>query len=688
MSHFDVFINGVQPKHASDTQHIIERVSKGFKVDHEKALKIIKTPHMLVKKGVSKELSEKMQKSFSAIGLICTCRPSSGGDGLLLDIADDKLDQCPNCKKQLIKKEGAQDKCTHCGVIIERFLEIEAEKAEKNEIRSRLVKKQSTRLIKERQAKEAMQEELRKQRLEEEVLKESPYLKEKKKQRGLQQLLILGGFSLVAVAGYYAIMYIDQSNRGGDPSVIVAQQGGGQGMDTGIPMDPDSPLSSQDALKNTHDQAAQVFNAFGLDPDALANIPSAMSEEPLLSTQNSAGTTNNNSTFDVKAGASSLTLFLANFGANDDEWESYLTRKLKGLVTSQRYSKARQILSYLRGTEDFITQAALFSKVTDNTINTAIDTKIKSAPSGFQAEYFALAAQHQSEANRANALFGQAEKAWSTIESPKRKLLSALKIGVAYFKSGNKVTANRYFSEIKGLLSQVGSTEGQVEVRTAISHAFHDVGQTQVGLKWLQSTSKFSVNSNRLSLQRVVEGYAYLGQVDKALSTIKGASSSQFQDVLFYQAISVSLESGLYTNVNGFVDDVQAPENKALTYLLIASYVDDNSDYLASAEALLNSNINDSSAKAIVLSRLARQYASQKNQPKVSELFQQTKYLIGGISPSASRDELLAAAATNYAYALERSSALNLLSLIKSPAVKARVSRTISQMVKFSTLLK
>lgn len=412
-------------------------------------------------------------------------------------------------------------------------------------------------------------------------------------------------------------------------------------------------------------------------PAALPN--SHLNSSKILSTQsheNSSKAVSNNV----------LTPFLINYGVDDQEWNHFLTEKIEQLIANNNFDTANQIIPYLTKTERFI---ALSNRLLNSAnesglkkeIIANIKTKIYSSPLELQAQYFSQAAQYQENIKRSEFLFNQAENAWKTISDPKKQLSSALQIGVSYYKSGNIDSANRFFKKINLLLPKITTTENQINSRATISRAFYDIGQKQIAFNWLNSTDKFIDNANKSSLQRIIESYAYINQLNKAVTLAKQAPSTDTQGELLYSAIKASLDSGLNNNVTRLINIIQDPTTRALSYTILTSYLEDD---LASAEILLQQSINGTSNKAIVSSRIAQLYARQKNSIEADKLFQQTEQLIKTIPSSAEKDKLLEIVTTNYSY---NQKSTILLSYYQSSSTKLNRYKKIKQLSEVYALL-
>ena len=669
MSNFDVFINGVRPDHIENTQEIIDLLSKKFKVSREKIEIIVSKPNIRIRKSIPKEEADKLRKVLYQIGLICLCQPSANKTGLLLSPMVETVSRsrsCPSCQAKFPDILSAlPEVCDSCGIFIKKFLDKndpDSDSYKKEQIRQQLSRKKSAQNSRERKKQREEKEALHKKELEQAVLNESSYLREKKKskQHGLSAI---GGCLLIGSALFYAYQenYLPWKNSplsNGD----MAQM---EGLPTSIPMS-DSQISattgneagvgsSQDVMQKTHDQAAQVLNAFGLDPDAFSDA-SGGQEISRFSTENSI----KNEVASEKSDL--LNTFLWEVGTDDHEWNHYLAQKVKQAIIQKKFTIANQITSHLTDVGLFVTLSGDLSKVTTDLelkrqINEEIHKKIKSSPVGLQAQYFSQAALYQDNKQGSNALLSRAEKAWSTRTSPYQQLLSALTMATSYFKLGNTSLSNQYFNNIKSLLPNVEGIENKIKAHITIGQAFQQIGQNKAGLKWFKSTNKL----------------------------IKSTSGS-INDQSRYDIVRSFLDSGLMANAVSMTGAIKDPATKVVAYTLLASY-SDNTEYLALAENLLNRVIMPAGQKALVLSRIAQQYAKQSNISKIETLFQKSTQLIKDIPESNTKDKLISLMVSNYARPIKDDSAMILVKDIQSTKMKIDISKKLSSLSKVSVLL-
>ena len=730
MSNFDVFVNGIQPDYATKIQQVIEEFSEKLRVEHQKAEKIIKTPNTRIKQSTSKEEAEKLQQTLHKIGVICICRPSHNTTSLSLEPIEIKeegdVSACPSCNHKFSGNSNiVPEKCDSCGVYIKKFLINNEEQIEKDAIKQKLLQKDSIRNAREQREREENAEEIRKKILEQAVINETPNLKKNKKSKK-QTFILVGGATLAISAACFSYVFFGQKESSkiiDSSSNIASAQESFQETDdllTEIPQSSDLSQesdglatgipdgTSQNALQNTHDQASQALDAFGLDADAFAkNHTGASGKSKSNSNLSTATPTAIPTTFSsTDLGNSSelssqnrtvngipntaLSPFLLEIGVDEQEWAQYLTKKAEQSIKRNNLSTAIQIIPYLIETEKYIELSGKVYKKTRQSdlkaeINSNIEAKTNSTPVELQPQLLSQAALIQDKKRDADLFFNKADNSWKTISNPNKQLASAMRVAVSYFKSGNTTVANRYFNKIKPLLSKITDVDGQISSRVAISRAFQEVGQSQIAFNWLNSTDKLINNADKSSLHELVKGYAYLNQLNKINTLVTAAPN--LQDELLYSAINASLNTGFTSNAVKLIDQIKNPTIKALAYTSIASRIEDNTSYLVSAETLLNKTIKELNHQAIVASRIAQQYARLDNTSKVTELFQKTKQFVKLIPSSAEKDKLLGIIAMNYAYSLNEKSASILSSYIQSPITKSNITDKLSLVSKISGLL-
>jgi transcription initiation factor TFIIIB Brf1 subunit/transcription initiation factor TFIIB len=713
MSNFDVVINGIQPDHIENTQEIIRLLTERFKVSKDKIERMIATPNTKVRKSIPKEDAVKLQNFLSQMGLICFCQPSLNETGLSLKQMEIETVQksCPNCQANFPDDLNALPEiCDSCGIVIKKFLERhnpESDRYKKEQIRQQLSRQKSSHLsLKQKRQREEAEAQHRKE-LEDEILNESPHLRGKKKSK-FYLLPAIGGCCLVGGSIFYAyqenyLPWVNSSSTN-DPVQIeelptsfpmsdsqISSDGGMNSpqMATAAKSGIATEGSSQDAMQKTHDQSAQVLNSFGLDPGAFANTSggegngslsrssinqsaslSGISSSNELSVQgNGSPSVGNNSQQSASQSGASvekvslLNTFLLNVGTDEHEWNYFLAQNIRQLITQNKFTTANSVLSYLTEVELFIDLSGDVSKATSNLqlksqINTQVRKKIKRAPSDFQAQYFSQMAAYQDNKRDAYTLFDRTENLWSTRAAPEQQLLSALKIAVSYFKAGDAELSNQYFSKIKLLLPKIVEINHKIQAYIKIGQAFQQIEQQQAGSKWFQATD-----------QLIQE------------------SSNNLNDQSLYDISTLFLDSGLIARAANIIGEINDPTTKILAYTLLASYAENATKHLVAAEILLNKATLPIGHQALILSRIAQQYAKQSNMTKVNILFQKSTQLINRIPRSNERDKLLVLMINNYARSSKNGSAKTLVRSIQSTSIKTEMLNKISSLSRISKLL-
>jgi hypothetical protein len=358
-----------------------------------------------------------------------------------------------------------------------------------------------------------------------------------------------------------------------------------------------------------------------------------------------------------------LNTFLLNVGTGEHEWNYFLAQNIRQLITQNKFTTANSVLSYLTEVELFIDLSGDVSKATSNLqlksqINTQVQEKIKRAPSDFQAQYFSQMAAYQDNKRDAYTLFDRTENLWSTRAAPEQQLLSALKIAVSYFKAGDAELSNQYFSKIKLLLPKVVGINHKIQAYIKIGQAFQQIEQQQAGSKWFQATD-----------QLIQE------------------ASNNLNDQSLYDITTLFLDSGLIARAANIIGEINDPTTKILAYTLLASYAKNATKYLVAAEILLNKATLPIGHQALILSRIAQQYAKQSNMTKVNILFQKSTQLINRIPRSNERDKLLVLMINNYARSSKNGSAKTLVRSIQSTSIKTEMLNKISSLSRISKLL-
>ncbi|MEQ1637047.1 MAG: hypothetical protein ABL903_10155 [Methylococcales bacterium] len=508
------------------------------------------------------------------------------------------------------------------------------------------------------------------------------------------------------------------------------------------------PEGAGTSMEDAHDKANKVLNSVGLDADAMGNnagngtTPAATSDITTNSTQNespknsldlSKGESNSVSqssiapasnsdknhsaspetitTSDSQALAiansdttnapisptdqnSSLNASLLTNGANNPEWDLFLSKGVANLVAKNAFTDAIRLGNHIVDIENYINTMGTALEVTQkagkskqaNEILSTIVTKIEALPDDRHAQHFAQAGYYQMRATGSANLLERADKILATQPDPEVQLKSSLKIAVNYSKIGNNELANRYFNQINALLSKIESPDRKIIGHTTVARAYKDVGSQDTAYKWLISTDKLSSKVSGETLQELVGSYAYINQLQAALDLIKTDESSNVQNALIYNAINESLKSNLTQNASTLSKEIQDPIYKAMAYDQIANYLLPANNNLALAEKSL-ADIKNPADQAIISSLLARHYQRIANPQKAKALIQLTVGFAAKVPPSL-KDDVVTIIARNLSRSLEIKSAKEQLASIQSESLKLQLNTEINKAAEVSSILK
>ena len=190
MTTFDVFLNGIQANRLGESEQIKQALATRLDMDIAKVEQLLSGPGgKRLFRDMSEEAAQQYQKDLQTIGAICVYRPGAQKIELSLEaieteedgIASDGSIKCPSCEHEMQPDEDGitPDKCTKCGISIQKFLEIQALEVEKDAIRQQLLRTQNAKNSSQEQERKRQAEERRKNQLEEEVKKELSLKKDK-----------------------------------------------------------------------------------------------------------------------------------------------------------------------------------------------------------------------------------------------------------------------------------------------------------------------------------------------------------------------------------------------------------------------------------------------------------------------------------------------------------------------------
>ena len=690
---FDVFIKGISPERQDDAEQIKHKLSRFLKIDPQ-ALNVLweKTGGVIrVSRNISSEEAQKIQIMLTKGGLVCIYKPASQTIGLSLALVEEKPREfiCPKCSHKITLSVDKPDpkRCAKCSVYIPDYLADRKLQDEKNQIRRRLLNEKKSQRQRDSRDEEAEAEKKRLLDLEEQIRQE---LFGKKLAKRRRQLIIsssaFGSLFIVGVVGYcYSAEFMGAKECFTNNSKLNA-----------ISYLQALPENGQLALKDTHDKANSVLNAFGLDADKFATNTSGVATK-LVSIPPSTPPQHNTDTKASKEATTiqsdNLTYSLLNDGKNDQEWDLFLNHQVISLIGRNALANAYTLAQYIIDTEDYInTMMQLLASAQQNNqttlinqIATTIENRISKLPLPNQVDYLAQAGFYQQRITKKDDLLMRATEIWNQISNPDEQLKSALKIASYSFKAGNVDIANHYFQQIDNLLAKNESADAQVTARAAIATAYFDVNDPANASKWLASAESFIPEATTLALKELIGSHAYTNSM-QTTAILKNFTEEK-QGELLYHAIQVALKNNAIDTATTLKKDLKHPAYQALASDLYASYDPNMAGYsLDYAEKLLPT-INLPADKAIVASRLSRHYARLGNAQKVAELTSITNQQFNNLPTSNSKDTILALIAKNYAQALQFDTTKNLVTAIQSDDVKLSLQNDINPLLKISKLL-
>ena len=713
MATFDIFIKGINPERASETDEIRANSAKALRISLEKLDELLAQPNgVCIRRNTQEQEAISYQRALSKLGLICLYSPTKVLINLELEpIEEEKTVEsviCPNCEHEMAVNDAIEpEKCTECGIEIQKFLEQKRQEEEREAIKAKLLASQTILKAQEEKKQQEEAEKQRKAELEKDVLQELGVEVSPKKPLNVKLLAIGGGLITATVIGSY---FLTASNNP-PPTSMRMESPVSHSVETENTQIA-APLDAQQAMQKTHDQAAQVLNCFGLNPDAFANGGASSNAAPIsvvdnvLTAPQAAATNTSNSQNNAASVAKdspapqvekivtkeNLPELFAVL-QNDITWDKFLAQNSKILLDRQLPDNALQLNKFIISHEIYISamgellRSATQSKQTQLVENylTALNTRLEKLPVEQQAIYFASAAAYLPIENGTNRLFVKAEGLLSSLPKPELQFPAVLKLAVVYSKLGNIANANTYFNKINALLTPITDLDLQAQLRADVATAYHDVNNTPVATQWLSSVEPLLKQLKPETVSSLVVSYAKCNQWQNALNVLSQLDSSK-RDSTLYQAIQVSLQAGFLTNAFELHKSLQPPVYNALSNVLIAEYSPSPTQFLTFAEQALN----DLSPveKTLVVSQLVDYYGRLKNTAQVGKFLTMSQDILANLPASNEKDALLEAVIEHYAHGFQTKAASNLLTGIQATPLKMRLNIEINELAGVSTLLK
>lgn len=717
MPKFDIFIKGIDPERMNEADAIRVNVAKALQISESRLDELLTQPSACIRRDANEEEAKNYQRTLSKLGLISLYSPVKRKSNLeLIPMAEEIVETsviCPNCQHEMeLDEEGvAAEKCTECGISIAQFLEQKKRNEEREAIKAKFLASQATIQMQATKKQQIEAEKQRKLDLEKKVLEELQGEGAIKKPLNFKLLAIGGGLCIVIGGANY---FLTDSTVAPPISTTstsvnsVALTPGSETKSTGSTAQNATPMDAQEAMKKTHDQAAQVLKGFGLNPDAFADAgsvasPSTSEAAPLTSVTGDAPTLTKDVPEKKPAVPVSVSLPPLNsqelFSVlnNDIAWDNFLAKNTKILLDRQLPDNAAKLSKLIVAHDVYVSalggllktaQHAKQTKLVDDYL-AALETRLTPLLPEQQAVYFAQTGEYLALENGNNRLLARAESLLASVSKPELQLDVILKLAVIHSKTGNIAMANNYFNKINGLLTPITDADIQVASRASVARAYQDINNSLVAAQWLTSTAPQLKQIKLETISGLLTSYAYCNQGSAVLKVLTQIDAKEHYDLWLYQAIGASLKAGFVPNALELYAALHAPVYKALANVAMAEYSPAPANELVeNATQILNEKLATPAEKAIVASRLVSYYGKLKNTAKIEVFIKTTQEALEDLPISVEKDDIISIVVAQYTHGLQPKAASNLLTAIQSSLLKTRLNVEINNLADVGGLLK
>ncbi len=675
MSKFDVYVNGIQLDHLPSKDKVNEKASACLKTPVKLIEKLLDSPNTRIRQSVSEIKAQQYKNILCQIGVICFYKPVIPKSKNIKDSIDlstkniQHTSRCPNCNHQISQtnNETLVNECESCGIFIDLYLAHQSAKKNKTETQQRHTQIQNKPITRQKNQKTIIKKlkPLTLQKVEPDKQKK---LKEKKFK--LQPLTYAGGFlSLTALTG---ILYAFSNNDKPVSLTTIATK--------------DTTIKTNAPISQTVGSTSSIVSTNNkTSPQPISN---PFDEETKDSQPNNSSTAVATNKKNINVSNSIL-----HFSLDNQEWDNFLSHKIDDSITEGNLERSHRLIACLSDPEKHINSLAKLLVTTKENkfkkdILLKMEDKIKLSPTEIKPQLLSLAGRHQLDLELKNNFYKRAEKNLNALSKPKKKLAATLRIATSYYKDGDIESTNRYLTTITELLLKINADNAndQIQSHVAISRAYKDTDNLQYALSWIKDSENLIDQADETTIQTLVEGYAYLDQHSSVIRLIKRALSIPNRDARLFSAIKTYLATGQTERAIKLNRSMQGATYRALSYILIATYSEENQNYSILAESILNAEIHSPIEKAFVSSRLAQLQARQYNIYKTEKLLKITKEQIATIPASPEKDKLLNIVATNYARSLMFKPATTFISDIQSSDIKLQFNKDYRNLSKLTAL--
>lgn len=743
MNTFDIFIKGINPDRLEESEQIKKQLSEALQISLTDVDELLSLPNgACVRRDTQEKEAIEYQRALAKLGLIALYVPTRKKVTLELEPIEEELAAasvtCPNCDNVMpvLEDSVVPEKCDSCGVDIAKFLAQKEAEAEREAIKAKLLATQNIQKALEEKRQQEEAQRLRKAELEKQVLEEIGVKVEEKKPIN-KKLLVAGISSIGLVIGssyFFSVSTSPPTQTISQTPVLAGANEANSAAQLALETpSANAPLDAQQAMQKTHDQAAQVLNGFGLDPDAFANagantpasattaVAGAIANAPknaipvaaatAVANSNAPAATNVAKTATVNAQTSSVnttekkqippqsigqnlsyTELLQATLENDVTWDKFLAQKTKTLIEQKLPDKGLQLAQFIVAHDVYVdtigeqivsAQKEKQTQVVENYF-TSLETRLMLLPPDEQAAYFAQASVYLPAENGTNRLLIKAENVLASLQAPELQLKAVLKIAVAYSKLGNITSANDYFAKINTLISAVTDVNTQVQLRARVACSYYEIGNSTAATQWLNSIEPLLSQISSKTRTELAKAYAKCNQWQLISPLL---SQTTENETALYQALTVLLKAGFVSSAMELHKVLHAPIYQALTDILIADYSPDMAEKLVET-ALQTAKTLSPFEQTLVLAQAIDYFGKLKNKPQTEKLLAQNKELLVSLPASDEKDALLKVIALHYSHGLQNEQASFLLTGIQTSQLKTSLNVEISQLAKVRELLK
>lgn len=724
MATFDIFIKGINPERLDESEQIKKQLTEALQITLTDVDELFALPNgACIRRDTPEKEAIEYQRALTKLGLICLYSPTKKLTNLELEPIEEELVEtsliCPHCEYEMPIEDGVKpEKCTQCGIDIAKFLAQKQAQEEREAMKAKLLTSQNIQKALEEKRLQEEAERQRKVELEKEVLEELGVKVEEKKRLNLKTLSIGGGLVTLALgASYFFTTTTSQIAPQTTTTTTATQSSSASNIQLDSPTT-NAPLDAQQAMQKTHDQAAQVLNSFGLDPDAFAKagenaVPVAMNENSVsqqVAVTDGATSTNKSTPAVSPVMTNTPSITEANvvkshsqqpvtppvlntaelFAAikNDLTWDKFLAQNSKMLLERQLPDKALQLSKFIVAHDVYVdTLGELLRTAQQNKQNVlvALENRLVSLPIEQQAVYFAQAGGYLAMENGTNSLLIKAENLLTSLTAPELQFPTVLKLAVIYAKTSNIANSNNYFNKINTLLSATTDLDAQAQLRAAVAVAYFEINNAPVATQWLNSTEPMIKQLKRESINVIIDSYARCNQWQAILKVL--AITPENNDALIYRALTVALKAGFIPSAIELHKALHSTFYQVLADILIADYSPAIASSLIETAEQIADSLN-STEKVLVLSQAIDYFGRNKNKSQLERLIKTNKELLATLPASTEKDALLNAIAEHYAHGLQTEQASFLLTGIQATPLKTSLNVQINQFAKVSELLK